>query len=63
MMKDNDSYPYVIEMDEDKSEAYFEMWTEESGYQNWINCSDNTSATITSEPVRKLNTVNHRERH
>lgn len=56
MMKDNDSYPYVIEMDEDKSEAYFEMWTEESGYQNWMVTyqmnADNTSATITSEPVQ-----------
>ena len=56
MMKDNDSYPYVIELDEDKSEAYFEMWTEESGYQNWMVTyqlnADNTSATITSEPVQ-----------
>ncbi len=30
VMKDYDSYPYIIALDEDKSEAYFEMWTEKS---------------------------------
>ena len=48
-------YPYVFELDTDKSEAYFDVWSESNGcryYMVTYEMSDSgTSATITSEPV------------
>lgn len=53
---DNDGYPYVIELDSDKGEVYFEMWTEQTGYTNWMVKvsfnADFTLAKIESEPVQ-----------
>lgn len=52
--KGSDYYPYVFEIDSDKSEVYYEMWLEE-GYKvfmlNYSMNADNTSATLSGEPA------------
>ena len=62
--KDEDGYPYVIEIDTDKGEVYFEMWSEATGYVNWM-CgvsfnSNFTKATITSDPVRVVSQTEYK---
>ena len=47
---------YLTDVDFDKGEAYFDRWTEDEGYSDYMvkftMSEDNLSATITSEPVK-----------
>ena len=63
MYKDFDFYPYVFEIDSDKSEVYYEMWMDE-GYKvfmlNYTMNADNTSATLSGEPVEVVSQTEYK---
>lgn len=63
--KYDEDYPWVFEIDTDKSEAYFEMYKEGSGYSTWMVTyslnADQTSATITSDEVEVVSQTEYKE--